>query len=120
VANGLRLARGDPTCEGEPEPPAALAAFGIGLVHGVGGSAGAAILLVGAVPGRAASAVALVLLALGMALSMALLSSVLGHALGRAPLVQDLRRAVPTAGVAGVLFGSWYALAALGTLPYAF
>jgi ABC-type nickel/cobalt efflux system permease component RcnA len=95
-----------------------LAAFGIGLVHGVGGSAGAAILLVGAVPGRAAGAVALVLLALGTALSMALLSSAFGHALGRGPLVHGLRRAVPTLGVAGVLFGTWYALGALGTLPY--
>jgi hypothetical protein len=28
--------------------------------------------------------------------------------------------AVPAFGAAGVLFGSWYALGALGTVPYVF
>jgi hypothetical protein len=72
------------------------------------------------VPGHAAGAVALVLLAFGTALSMALLSSAFGHALGRGPLARGLRRAVPGFGVAGLLFGAWYALGALGTLPYVF
>lgn len=86
-----------------------LAAFGIGLVHGVGGSAGAGILVVSAVPGRAASLMALVVFAAGTAVSMAALSWGFGYVLGRGPLLQ---RAIPAFGVAGVLFGAWYALAA--------
>jgi cytochrome c biogenesis protein CcdA len=105
-----------------PEPlgrtPAA--AFGIGLVHGVGGSAGASVLLVSAVPGETASAVALVVLAAGTAVSMALLSWGFGRVLASRPLRRRLRLVVPAFGVSGVLFGLWYGLGALGTLPYVF
>jgi cytochrome c biogenesis protein CcdA len=97
-----------------------LAAFGIGLVHGIGGSAGAGILIVGAVPGTAASLTALVVFALGTAASMAALSSAFGYALGRGPLLARLGTAVPAFGAAGVLFGAWYALGALNTVPYVF
>ncbi|MEA2480865.1 MAG: hypothetical protein QOJ07_2787, partial [Thermoleophilaceae bacterium] len=47
------------------------AAFGIGLVHGAGGSAGVGVLLVAAVPGTAAGLAALAVLAAGTAISMA-------------------------------------------------
>ncbi len=57
-----------------------LAAFGIGLVHGVGGSAGVGILLVGAIATGPAAAAALVLFAGAAALSMALISATLGSA----------------------------------------
>ena len=97
-----------------------LAALGIGLMHGVGGSAGAGILLVGAVPGRMAGLIALVVFALGTAVSMAAASSGLGYALARGPLLQRTRVAIPAFGVGGVLFGAWYALGALHTVPYAF
>jgi ABC-type nickel/cobalt efflux system permease component RcnA len=104
----------------EPLGRTPVAAFGIGLAHGVGGSAGAAVLLVGAVPGDAASAAALAVLAAGTALSMASLSWGFGHALASRPLRRRLRVAVPAFGASGVLFGAWYTLAALGTVPYAF
>jgi ABC-type nickel/cobalt efflux system permease component RcnA len=96
------------------------AAFGIGLVHGVGGSAGASVLLVSAVPGETASAVALVVLAAGTAVSMGAMSWGFGRMLASRALRQRLRLAVPAFGVGGVLFGAWYGLAAFGTVPYLF
>src|SRR5204862_2229695 len=48
------------------------AAFGIGLLHGAGGSAGAGVLIVAAVSQRAGAVIALGLFALTTALSMAL------------------------------------------------
>jgi cytochrome c biogenesis protein CcdA len=104
----------------EPLGRTPLAALGIGLVHGVGGSAGASIILVSAVPGEAASAAAVAVLAAGTALSMALLSWGFGRALASRPLRRRLRATVPAFGAAGLLFGTWYALGALGTVPYAF
>jgi ABC-type nickel/cobalt efflux system permease component RcnA len=107
-----------------PHPDAlgrtSLAAFGIGLVHGVGGSAGASVLLVSAVPGETAGAAALAVLAGGTAASMALMSWGFGRVLASVPLRRRMRAAVPAFGVGGVLFGLWYGLGALGTLPYAF
>jgi ABC-type nickel/cobalt efflux system permease component RcnA len=104
----------------EPLGRTPLTALGIGLVHGVGGSAGASILLVSAVPGKTASAAALAVLAAGTALSMGLLSWGFGRALASRPLKRRLRATVPAFGAAGLLFGTWYALGALGTVPYAF
>jgi ABC-type nickel/cobalt efflux system permease component RcnA len=104
----------------EPLGRTAPAAFGIGLVHGVGGSAGAAILLVSAVPGEAAGAVALAVLAFGSAVAMATVSWGLGRVLASMPLRRRLGVAVPAFGIGGVLFGLWYGLAALGTVPYVF
>ena len=89
-----------------------LAAFGIGLMHGVGGSAGAGILVVTAVPGRVASLVALVIFAAGTAVSMAALSWAFGYVLVRGALLERARVAIPAFGLAGMLFGAWYALAA--------
>ena len=94
-----------------------LAAFGIGLVHGVGGSAGAGILLVGALPGRAEAAGALVLFAAATALSMALVSAGFGQALARGPLLARVTTAIPALGTLSLLFGVWYALGALGAMP---
>jgi ABC-type nickel/cobalt efflux system permease component RcnA len=104
----------------EPLGRTPLASFGIGLLHGVGGSAGASVLLVTAVPGEAASAVALGVLAVGTALSMALLSWAFARTLASRMLRRRLRVAVPALGASGVLFGCWYALGALGTVPYVF
>ena len=94
-----------------------LAAFSIGLLHGAGGSAAVGVLLISAVPGRARGAVALVLFALATAASMAMVSSAVGYALARGRAGRRLERWVPVFGVGGVLFGVWYALDALGSLP---
>jgi ABC-type nickel/cobalt efflux system permease component RcnA len=95
-----------------------LAACAIGLVHGVGGSAGAGLLLVGATPGRVAALAALVVFALGTAAAMALVSSALGHPHARGPHHARVTAAVPVLGTLSLLFGVWYALGALDTIPY--
>jgi ABC-type nickel/cobalt efflux system permease component RcnA len=97
-----------------------LAAFGIGLVHGVGGSAGAGILLVGSVGGGAEAAGALVLFALATALAMAAATLAFGHVLTRERVAPRLEAAIPALAVAGMLFGAWYALGSLEAVPYAF
>jgi ABC-type nickel/cobalt efflux system permease component RcnA len=97
------------------------AAFGIGLVHGTGGSAGVSLLIVGSVAGdRPMAALCLAILAAGATLSMALLSSAFGHVLARGRLVRDLAGAMPALGVAGLVFGAWYSLAALQAVGYPF
>ena len=90
-----------------------LAAFGLGLVHGVGGSAGAGVLLVAAVSDSTEGIIALLLFAAATALSMAAVSSLFGHALARGMVGRSLERLVPVFGVFSLLFGAWYALAAL-------
>lgn len=97
-----------------------LAAFGIGLVHGVGGSAGAGILLVGAASQGPAGLATLALFAAGTAVSMALASSGFGLALARGRLAGRLEGLIPALGTCSLLFGVWYALGALETVPYVF
>ena len=95
-------------------------AFGIGLVHGAGGSAGVGVLLVAAVPGTAHAVAALTVLAAGTALSMATVSAGFGYALARGPLAGRFELAAPALGMLSLLFGVWYGLAALHAVPYAY
>ena len=94
------------------------AAYGIGLVHGMGGSAGVGIVLVGAVSGTVAATVALALFAVATAVSMALASTAFGAALSRGPASRRLESLAPAFGALSLLFGVWYALGAAGTVPY--
>lgn len=87
-----------------------LAAYGIGLVHGVAGSGGVGILLVGAISGGGAGVLALGLFAAATAGSMTLVSTAFGLALTRGTLARQL---VPAMGAASLAFGAWYALGAL-------
>ena len=96
------------------------AAFGIGMVHGAGGSAGVGVLLVATVPGAAAGLAALAVLAAGTAVSMVVVSSGFGYALSHGPLPARFERAAPVLGALSVAFGIWYGLAAFETVPYAF
>jgi len=95
-------------------------AYGIGLVHGVGGSGGVGILLLAAIHSHAVALLALVLFALCTAASMALLSTGFGVALGRPRAQQAFARVVPAFGMFGLAFGVWYALGALTLVPYVF
>lgn len=88
-------------------------AFAIGLVHGVAGSAGVAVLLIAAIPSTALACVALVVLVLGCAVSMALLSAAVGGALNAATARRRLVRAIPALGSVALVFGAWYVVAAL-------
>jgi ABC-type nickel/cobalt efflux system permease component RcnA len=93
-----------------------LGAFGIGLLHGVGGSAGVGILLVSTIDSRPLALAGLAILAACTALSMTLLTTGFGMTLGRRPL----GRFAPALGLASLVFGLWYALGAQGMLPYYF
>jgi hypothetical protein len=94
-------------------------AFGIGLVHGMAGSAGVGVLLLAAVPGEAEALAALLVLAAGTAISMALLSSAFGYAITRGPVLTRMVAFGPAMGMAALAFGAWYTLAAVGALPAA-
>jgi cytochrome c biogenesis protein CcdA len=89
-----------------------MASFGIGLVHGVGGSAGAGVLLMSAGSSRAQGVVALLVFATATAGSMALLSIGFAHALTHHAIRRRLTELVPLFGTAGLLFGVWYSLGA--------
>jgi high-affinity nickel permease len=95
-------------------------AFGIGLIHGIGGSGGVGILLLAAIHSHVVALVALVLFALCTALSMAVLSTGFGVALGRPRAQRAFGRVVPAFGMFGLAFGTWYALGALTLVPYVF
>jgi ABC-type nickel/cobalt efflux system permease component RcnA len=95
-----------------------LQAFGIGLMHGVGGSAGVGVLLLATIPGQATAVAALFVLALGTALSMALLSSAFGYAITRGPVLRRMLAFAPAMGVLTLAFGVWYTLGAVGAVPY--
>lgn len=90
------------------------AAFGIGLVHGVGGSAMVSVVLVAAFPSRSLAIAALLALAVGTALAMGLISALLGRLLGRGRGHRWLEAVVPVMGVASLAFGAWYAAVAAG------
>lgn len=97
-----------------------LSAYGIGLVHGIGGSGGLTLLLLSTISDRAEAAGALLLFAAGTAASMALLSTAFGLAIAGGPIGRNFERVVPTFGILGMAFGAWYALGALGLVVYPF
>ena len=99
-----------------PRSRTPLGAFAIGLLHGIGGSAGVGILLVSTIDGRALAIGALGILAAFTAVSMTLLTTGFGLTLGR----RSLGRLAPALGVASLAFGLWYALGAQNLLPYYF
>jgi cytochrome c biogenesis protein CcdA len=88
-------------------------AFGIGMLHGVGGSAGVGILLVGGVTGRVSGVLTLLVFAAATAMSMALVSTAFGYALARGAVRRRLADLVPVLGAASLIFGVWYSLGAL-------
>lgn len=97
-----------------------LQAYGIGLVHGVGGSAGVGILLLAAIPDHAVALAALSLFALFTALSMALISTGYGLALATGPVSRSFDVLAPVLGSASLAFGVWYVLGAVHVAPYFF
>jgi ABC-type nickel/cobalt efflux system permease component RcnA len=101
-----------------PAPRTPLAAFVVGCAHGAGGSAGVGILLVAGVPDRETAVVALLVLAVGTAISMAVLSGAAGAILAAGSVRRRLPTAIPVLGVASAAFGVWYALAAYSLVAY--
>ena len=95
-------------------------AFGIGLVHGIGGSAGVGIVLVAAIESTELSVAALALLAIFTGVSMVALSTGFGATLASRPAQASFERIAPVLGVMSFVFGVWYATAAWGLTPYPF
>ena len=95
-----------------------LAAFGIGLVHGMGGSAGVGVLLLAAIPSTALAVTSLIVLAVFTAVSMTMVTTGFGAAL--AARQGQVAAAAPALGVASLAFGVWYAAAAWSLMPYPF
>jgi high-affinity nickel permease len=95
-------------------------AYGIGLVHGMGGSAGVGILLLATIHNRGIAVGALAVFALFTAVSMAITSTTFGITLSSGPMRRSFNRVAPALGTASLLFGLWYALGALAIAPYYF
>jgi hypothetical protein len=98
----------------------ALSAYGIGLVHGMGGSAGVGVLLLAAIPDHVEAVAALVLFAACTAVSMSVASTTFGYAITRGPVLRRFLAVAPALGAVSLAFGAWYALGALNAVPYAF
>src|SRR5436190_21578521 len=101
-------------------PRGRLQAYLIGLVHGMGGTAGVGLLLLAAIPSHALAVAALALFAVCTALSMALVSTGFGLALGAERVRRSFGRIAPALGTLSLGFGAWYALGAQGVVPYVF
>lgn len=109
--------------EGHRHPPRArtpLGAYGIGLVHGIGGSAGVGILIVASISSTLLSVVALVLLAAFTAVSMTMLTGGFGLTLDSRPARRVFSSLAPVLGTLSLAFGIWYGSAAWSLAPYPF
>jgi cytochrome c biogenesis protein CcdA len=97
-----------------------LSAYGVGLVHGVGGSGGLTLLLLSTIPEHSEAVGALLVFAAGTAISMALLSTAFGVAIAAGPVRRNFERLAPVLGMLAAAFGVWYAAGALGIVAYPF
>jgi high-affinity nickel permease len=95
-------------------------AFAIGLVHGMGGSAGVGVLVLASARSAGLAVISLVLLAIFTAVSMSVMSSGFGRMLASRPARGSLGAVAPAMGAASLLFGVWYATAAWSLAPYPF
>ncbi len=95
-----------------------LQAYGIGLVHGLGGSAGVGVLLLAQIHDRLLALGSLGLFAACTAVSMTALSTGFGLTLGTSVLRKWFSTLAPALGLASLAFGVWYALGAQGVVPY--
>ncbi len=97
-----------------------LGALGIGLVHGMGGSAGVGILLLAAIPSETVAIVSLLLLAVFTAVSMSLVTAGFGLTLSTRRVASGAHAVIPAIGVVSLAFGIWYAAAAWSLASYPF
>jgi high-affinity nickel permease len=97
-----------------------LGAFSIGLVHGLGGSAGVGVLLLAAIPSTTVAVACLLVLALFTAVSMAIVTTGVGVTLSTRRATAAVGATAPLLGVVTLAFGAWYAAAAWSLMPYPF
>ena len=112
------LAADAPHHAGRPPRRTPLGAYGIGLLHGVGGSAGVGLLLLAAIPDHVEAIVALLIFAAFTAISMAVASTAFGYTISRGPVMRRFLTVAPALAVASLAFGAWYALGAVDAVPY--
>jgi high-affinity nickel permease len=107
---------------GSPHSPARVRgvrqAYLIGVVHGMGGTAGVGVLLLAAIRSHLLAVAALALFAFFTAISMSILSTGWGAALGSRRVQSAFDRVAPVIGLASLALGVWYALGAQGVVPY--
>jgi len=96
------------------------AAFAIGLVHGMAGSAGVGVLILASVRSTGLAVISLAVLAVFTAVSMSVLSSGFGSLLVSRPAGAAFGAVAPALGGASLVFGIWYATAAWSLAPYPF
>lgn len=96
------------------------AAFAIGLVHGMAGSAGVGVLVLASVRTTGLAVLSLAILAVFTAVSMSLVSSGFGSLLVSRPARATFGGVAPALGAASFAFGVWYATAAWSLAPYPF
>jgi hypothetical protein len=119
----LRWHRGALRFHGHPDAHAArtrTSAFVIGLVHGMGGSAGVGVLLLASIQSRATAVASLLLLAACTAVSMTILSTGFGSILVARPVRATFATVAPALGALSLAFGIWYGAAAWSVAPYPF
>jgi high-affinity nickel permease len=95
-------------------------AFAIGLVHGLGGSAGVGVLVLASGRSTSLAVVSLVLLAVFTAVSMSILSLGFGSMLVSRPARAAFGAVAPALAGASLVFGVWYATAVWSMAPYPF
>lgn len=95
-------------------------AFGIGLVHGMGGSAGVGVLLLASMDSSALAVASLAVLAVFTAVSMTMLSTGFGLVLVTRSFRAAFNGIAPALGVSSLAFGLWYGVAAWSLIPYPF
>ncbi len=117
----LHSRSGEPREHSHPLPQRTpISAYGIGFVHGIGGSAGLTLLLLSTISDQVHATGALLLFAGGQAVSMAVLSIGFGVVIARGPLGKNFGRVAPVLGCLSLAFGVWYTSGALGLSNYPF
>lgn len=102
------------------KPRSPLGAYGIGLVHGMGGSAGVSILILASIESKPLAVLSLVILAVFTAVSMTIITAGYGLTLVSRPVRQAFGTVAPVLGSISLAFGIWYAAAAWSLVVYPF
>lgn len=97
-----------------------LGAYGIGLVHGMGGSAGVGVLIVASIESTTLGMISLGLLAVFTAVSMWIVTTGFGRTLVTRPARSAFNVIAPAIGAISLGFGIWYGMAAWDAAWYPF
>ena len=85
--------------------PRRLGAYGIGLVHGMGGSAGVSVLILASIESKAMAVLSLVIFALFTAVSMTVATAGYGATLASRPVRSAFDTVAPILGAFSLAFG---------------